>query len=43
MRPGIDDVTDAQVEADIFGYRYSNRDTTHPTTDTTSTFDLVRE
>jgi uncharacterized membrane protein len=36
----LTDVTDAQVEADIFGYRYSNRDTTHPTTDTTSTFDL---
>jgi len=36
----LTDVTDAQVSADIYGYRYSNRDTTHPTSDTSDTFDL---
>lgn len=34
------DVKDAQVEAEIFGYRYSNKDSQNKVIDTTDTFDL---
>jgi len=36
----LTDVQDVQVEADITGYRYANRDTDHPVSDSTDTFDL---
>jgi uncharacterized membrane protein len=34
------EVRDAQVEADIFGYRHSARDREHPVSDVSDTFDL---